>query len=319
MKKRWIISAAAFALVAAGAMFTYQWLKPYPVPDIDETVPVAKYNTDFSKERELMKTGAAQQKASKAFAAKPEQVTKANALEAYFYALQLWAGNAGGKADAIVYLKAAVKADPDNAVFSNTLRMYMAELSQSEPFIQYIDSIQAGSSSLKLQKALAYVDQLQNRDLGTASLGQKSAQSIAVLNELLEEHPYDVLAHYARGINNLYWPHGLKKTDKAVQDLAYCLAVAKLDHDRDFPFWPFVYEAYGDALIKNGDIRAGMAVWKEGASRYPKHAGLQERAGAANQQQAHEIVKRIRGIDLFQRPDPDIADLSILWKPESEK
>jgi hypothetical protein len=89
--------------------------------------------------------------------------------------------------------------------------------------------------------------------------------------------------------------------------------VAKLlENEHNIALWPLAYQAYGDALVKNGDVRQGMAVWREGFAKYPLAVGLQERS-ASNEKEALEIVKRDRGIEFFQRPDAGISDISIVW------
>ncbi|MFC5407294.1 tetratricopeptide repeat protein [Cohnella soli] len=275
MTKKLLI-AVSLLLVAVAVGFYFWWTKPYKLPEITPGITIEQYGLDFSEE---MRTYPAVSTIS----------------------------------DSIADLQQAVAKAPDNLAYSNALRTAMARADQAEAFIAFANEMGSETQRLKLQKALAYIDQLQNPDLGTASLGQISSRSISILNEIISENPYDWLAHYARGLNNLYWPSGLQRTDKAIQDLAYCLAVAKqLMPQMDSPLWPMIYTAYGDALVKAGKSQEGIAVWKEGAKRFPEDKPLADRK-SLNSEEARERVKETRGIDTFQRPDPSISDLSVLW------
>ncbi|MFD7524167.1 hypothetical protein [Paenibacillus chitinolyticus] len=275
MRKRVLGGFAVIAVLTGIAVLAeYVWPKPYEIPAIADNVTIAQYGLDFTKERSTD--------------------------------LRTAEGN-------IEFLMAAVKKDPDNLVYSNVLRLKMAEEAKTNDYISFMEEVKPTAQS-RLQQALAYVDLLQDKDLGTAVLGQKSARSIQILDGILEENPHNVLAHYSRGLNNLYWPKGLRRSENAIQDLSYCLAVAdKLEQqDKDLVLWPMVYAALGDALVKNGDTRKGMSVWKQGSVKYPTDTPLKQRAGA-DEKQAYEIVKKERGIDGFTRPDARISDLSKIW------
>ncbi|MBG9794377.1 hypothetical protein ABD76_18440 [Paenibacillus dendritiformis] len=278
MKKRCkqtlIVSCFTAAVIAAISIISYvNWTKPYDLPKLDPELTINDFNLDFSLERE---TGSLQ-----------PGLTNNDLL-------------------------AMVKQSPENLVYSTELRLRMNRESQTEKFIDLMNEIEP-TSDIVLQQALAYVDMLQDPDLGTAALGQKSVHSISLLEDILQENPYDIPAHYARGLNNLYWPQGLKRADKAVQDFAFCIAVEQMNHELKFAFWPDIYAAFGDALVKAGDVSAGIAVWKEGYEKYPNDAALSQRAGA-DENTAYDIVKQERGIDGFKRPDPAISDISKLWK-----
>ncbi|MCM3129663.1 tetratricopeptide repeat protein [Paenibacillus provencensis] len=278
MKNRWkrtLIVSCCTAVVFAviGAVSYQQWIKPYDLPKLDSGLSIQDYKLDFKLEKETPPVNS--------------ELTNRELLD-------------------------LIKQSPDNLVYSTELRLRMSRESQPEQFIDLMNQVEL-TPDIVLQQALAYVDTLQDLDLGTAALGQKSAQSIHLLDELLSEDPYNVPAHYARGLNNLYWPQGLQRADKAVQDFAFCIAVEQMDPSIDFAFWPDIYTAFGDALVKAGDVSEGMTAWKQGFEKYPDDQALSERA-EADETEAYEIVKRDRGIDGFQRPDPAISDISKLWK-----
>ncbi|MVO98882.1 hypothetical protein [Paenibacillus lutrae] len=278
MKKRWQFFLAL--LITAGLLTGayLYWNKPYKLPPVSDEMKLAEFNLVFDQERSVQIAGDA----------------------------------------SVDELKRLVTNNPDNLAYSNELRLKMGKSEQTEAFISFMTEMNNPPARAKLQLALGYIDRMQNQSLGTASLGQISVHSINQLNEILEKDPYDWLAHYARGINNLYWPVGLQRIDKSIQDLSFCLAVTKkFEQETPFYMWALAYTALGDALVKKGEVGDGIDIWKQGYKSHPDDAGLKERA-AASREQALEIVIRDRGMDQFQRPSPDIGDLSPIWKPSKE-
>lgn len=282
-----------FALLSIISYFTYdKFTTPYSLPKIQNVDP-EKYDIDWSQEKKVSSLS-----------------NSSSESKTYHDTLKLLKTD---NAKAVEQLKKLIKKHPDNLVYSNTLRIAMQKEEYGAKFVAFTETIKNQTPQLQLQKALAYIDQLQNQQLGTASLGQLSLSSIQVLNQVIEENPHEWSAHYARGLNNLYWPVGLKRIDKAVQDLGFCLAVLKQQNIKDNPVVPLTYMAYGDALVKSGEIEKGVSVWKEGEKLIPDHKGLKERV-VGGEKKAKQIVAKDRGIDHFQRPEPTLTDLSILWK-----
>lgn len=272
-KLKKIILVAFIAIIAGiGFMLYRDWTKPYELPKLEAGLTSEDYNLNFQLEQET--------DSLKQGMTEKELISK-------------------------------IRDYPDNLVYTTELRLLMAEQSRTQEYIDLLSTMPQ-IYDIRLQQALAYVDLLQDPDLGTSALGQKSSQSIQILDELLIERPYDVPVHYARGLNNLYWPQGLRRADKAVQDFAFCVSVQQQTGDREFPYWPAIYAALGDALIKQGDVRAGMTAWKEGQALFPQDEALSIRV-QANELEAQAIVTRERGISGFQRPDPAISDIRKIW------
>lgn len=283
-------------------VYYYFWIKPYDLPIVNNKMSLSEFNLDFSNEQELVRYINHTQE-SKTLSKKQ--------VENYKQTVSLLNGNQ--EKTGIEELQSLIIEDPDNMEYLNMYRIHDNSSTKVKDFIEFTKKLPQ-NSTVRLQKALAYVDLLQDKDLGIAVLGQTSSSSIIELDKILEENPHDWLAHYARGLNNLYWPSGLKRTKNAIKDLSYCLAVVQLFEDKHkSKLWPLTYEAYGDALIKEGNIEMGMKVWKDGYKKYPDKKSLQKRA-KADKNEAFKIVKRERGIEIFQRPDPKITDISILWK-----
>lgn len=298
-----IIFGLAFTILLVFFVINKIYLKPYDVPEISK-VPLEELNIDFSKEKAFIHSADKEK----------HQNNTINSLDALnekkLPSLVSKVENLSEK-EQIKYLKTGIQITPDNHVLLNKLRMVMLKQGLTNEYIDFLKQFET-NKNIKLHLALAYVDLLQDPDLGTAALGQRSTQSIIILNEILDENPNNLLARYARGVNNLYWPSGLKRTEKAIQDLAFCVAIAEKYADLKFPLFEDFYITYGDALIKEGKFKEGRAVWERGYKQFPSSKELEMRQ-TADDSQSLKIVEKIRGIDIFQRPDESITDLDILW------
>jgi tetratricopeptide (TPR) repeat protein len=306
LKKSLIILSIVVVVVCIPLGFhVYDLYKAYNIPPIAESVTIKDLNIDFEDEVKIasLKTHA------KNVTIAPDEVNENNVEDAFHYSRDLIKDRNYKKASEL--LLEVIRVDPNQLIYINELRIVSLKLNKTEDFLIDMKSMPQ-TYELKINKALAYIDHLQTPGLGTANLGQKSAQSIEVLNEIIKENEHDLLAHYARGLNNLYWPSGLRRTDKAIQDLTYCVAVEKKFGGNEFPFWALFYEALGDALVKDGQIKEGIQVWKQGFEKYPQSSELKKRQDL-DDKKAFQIVKQVRGIDGFQRPDKSITDLNLIW------
>ncbi|GIQ71462.1 hypothetical protein XYCOK13_42860 [Xylanibacillus composti] len=302
------VAALSVCLLVLLAWWAYeQWRAPYPLPELDNGTDWSAFRLAFDDERAsyaILQAAEGQQP-------EPPELPLADETSAdAAYVYGVLTGDAA-------YLQAAVAFHPGHLGYSTAMRQAMIANDQHEELIAFLQSLLRDSKDfepeIRLQLALAYVDQLQDPSLGTASLGQLSYQSIEEANVILEQHPHDWMGHFLRGINNLYWPVGLQRIEKSIQDLSYCVAVAKRHADQELVMWPMAYAALGDALVKGGSVEEGFAVWKEGAAAYPEYEPLQERV-LAGISQAEELVGDIRGMEQFQRPTPELTDISVIWR-----
>ncbi len=306
--KKMIFAILLLLLVVLGIAGFRYWTKPYSLPEITDEVKWPDFRLDFTDERSSYLRLLAH---SDVRAAPPSLPLKndRDADEAYIYALQ---------SNDLSFLQAAVAFNPSHLGYGTALRLEMVKAGRDQELMSFLESMDQTVPEIELQLALAYVDLLQNPALGTASMGKISFHSIEQVSRILERYPYDFMAHYARGINNLYWPVGLKRTDRAIQDLAFCVAVARKFKDHgETVLWPLAYTALGDALVKNGQVDEGYRVWKDGQKAYPDFAELRDRvqAGAGG---AVDMVASARGMGQFQRPVPGVTDISIIWKSMGE-
>lgn len=294
-----------FFIAFGAGMKLYDFYKSYDIPRLDQNVSLNNLNLNFEKETELVQNLTEPQQIISL-----ENINIDNLEEAYSLSRNL--AKEGNKQDAISYLKEIVKLDPTNLVYINELRILYLEMKKTDLFLEFTQTL-TETYEVKLNNALAYVDYLQSPDLGTANLGQKSVQSITILDEMLEENPYDLLARYARGLNNLYWPSGLQRTSKAIDDLTFCVSAEEKFGDQYFEFWPDCFITLGDAYVKDGDIEKGKQVWEKGEHKYPNNEGLKDRSNLSDKE-AVKLVTEVRGIDIFQRPDASITNLNVIWE-----
>ncbi|MCK6259435.1 hypothetical protein LCY76_22960 [Fictibacillus sp. KIGAM418] len=296
-----VIGVVGFTITA---FRTYNFYKAYEIPPLKGDVTIRDLNIDFKDEIKVATSDTAKKKELTV-----KDINKDNVEDAYPYTKKLI--EEGKYNQATQLLKKIIKIKPDQWVYINELRILALKENKTDNFLKTMEVIPQ-TYEVRMNEALAYVDYLQTPGMGTANLGQKSAQSIELLNGIIKENEHDLLAHYARGLNNLYWPLGLKRTNKAIQDLTYCVAAEKEFGGDKFPFWALFYVALGDALVKDGQRNEGQAVWKEGYKKYPQSLELKKRQGL-DEKKAFQLVKEERGIDGFQRPDKSISDLSIIW------
>ncbi|SDN47562.1 hypothetical protein SAMN04488137_4600 [Fictibacillus solisalsi] len=296
-----VIGIIAFAITS---FRSYNFYKAYEIPSLKGNVNIHELNIDFKEEIKIANRNIAENRELGV-----KDINEVNVEEGYHYSKKLIKEGKYNQASQL--LKKIVKLKPNQWVYLNELRILALKENKTDDFLKTMEAIPQ-TYEVRMNEALAYVDYLQTPGMGTANLGQKSAQSINLLNEIIKENKHDLLAHYARGLNNLYWPLGLKRTNKAIQDLTYCVAVEKEFGGDKFPFWALFYVALGDALVKDGQQKEGQAVWKQGYKKYPHSSELEKRQGL-DEKKAFQLVKEERGIDGFQQPDKSISDLSIIW------
>lgn len=291
----WLLAAVVPMVIIGGLWTGWQWIRPYPLPAVPPHLTAQMAGLDFSKERNMVHRD-------------PQTAASYKQLAA-----QLQSGNTPEREQAIISLKALVKSDPGNLVYGNLLRTTLVKLDRTSELVAFFEAVEAPDSQARVQKALAMVDGLLNPDLASASLGQLSLLSIQELDPVIEANPHNWVARLGRGLNNLYWPIGLRRNDKAIADLGYAVAILEALPEQDEPYLAIAYAGYGDALVKGGQISEGVRVWKRGSERFPGSEDLRRRV-EAGEKGATDLVERERGINSFARPAPGLTDLSAVWQ-----
>lgn len=294
----WVAGTALATAALFGTIGIRQWEKPYPVPVISAQLTVQDAALTFRLERATVR-------------ALRENVTPSSlpGFADYQQGLRLLAE---GEVDrAVESLAQAVRAEPRNLVYGNTLRRTLAREGRWGSLVGIWEAFDLGIREIRLHKALAMVDAMANPSLADASIGRLSMRSMSELTTLVEANPYDWLAHYGRGLNNLYWPVSFRRIDKAIADLGYAVAIVEMLNLHE-QWMAVAYATCGDALVKSGRAREGLAVWRRGLARFPGSMELQRRV-AAGPEHALEVVRSERGTDAIQRPAADVADLAMIW------
>ncbi|WP_018884935.1 tetratricopeptide repeat protein [Paenibacillus massiliensis] len=308
MKKITISIVIVLILLLAGGY--WWWTKPYDLPAISSEASWESFQLDFAKEAQSYAT--AQQDTVERPQLPLQSVEEADQL--FAYALTASRNKQLEQSEIVRYLKETVAYDPSNAAYSTALRLELMDTERSEEFVSFVEGLNAQDvPQLEIQKSMAIIDRLQDPSIGTAVLGQRSYVAIEILDRVLERNPYDWMAHYARGINNLYWPVGLQRIDLSIQDLSFCVAVARQYEGRSPELWTRAYLALGDALVKKGQIAEGIKIWEEGYEQYPENEELRNRV-EAGEDQAEVIVSAERGMEQFERPAPDMTNLNVIWE-----
>lgn len=283
---RYVILAAVLILaVAGGVQWWSRWSAPYSLPQVPQALTWEQAGLDLALELEATQS------------------------ERYEMVRQLLVR---GDEEGLTYLMEVVRSDPENLVYGNLLRQELLARERYEELTRFWAELPEQGTKVRIQHALALVDGMQDPHIGNANLGRLSMASMAELGVILDENPYHWVARYARGLNNLYWPIGFKRVDKALSDLGFALAIQQSLPDQRPGYLALTYAAYGDALVKTDRVGAGVRVWKEGLKLFPEAEILQRRvkAGVAG---ARDLVRAERGIEDFARPVRGTTDLSSLW------
>jgi hypothetical protein len=317
--RRWLKRLFAIAIplvlvvIAVGYWAYQQWVKPYELPTLPSTLTLADVGLEVLNERASLNRISPDPLRDPALP--PEARPDPALAQIQYEAGLVLMGDADRDAQlkGVAYLQAAVKSVPENLFYGNTLRRAMLRLEMYREALQWWESLTSTAWQARLNQALAYVDVMADPSIGEARVGQLSLTSIGILDKVIEAQPHNWIARYARGLNNLYWPTGMRRYEKALADLSYAVALAQAagaHHHIVAMSWV----AYGDALVKSGQTSRGLQVWRDAHPGYRAYEPLARRAAAQDSTGAIEIVRQERGMEGFHRPNPDVPDLGPLWE-----
>jgi tetratricopeptide (TPR) repeat protein len=222
----------------------------------------------------------------------------------------------GELARGLAYMKAAVLSDPDNLRNSNDYRLALRDhqLYQDEQTFFSSLSQKKSTPNPTLEFALAYVDMMRSCPKppdGLVCQAQNSYRSISVLDKILQENPYNIIARFARGLNHLYWPTLMHHLPLAQQDLQYAVALSKVQSKIGPAFVPQSYVALGDVFAKSGNSKEARNVWLNGvnATYVQNQILLKQRLAIPQDQLQTQEDQQLRGLGVYV--DTDIA---IFWR-----
>lgn len=138
------------------------------------------------------------------------------------------------------------------------------------------------SATLRVELALAYMDRIPDRDLGSVRKGLLSSEALKLLEEVAAIHSSSWGLNYAIGLIHLNWFTKQKHLPHALHAFERCLEIQK-GHEKESPQYALAYQAMGDAYLKDrespGAFPRGRKLWKEGQELFPEDRGLAERMG----------------------------------------
>lgn len=213
----------------------------------------------------------------------------------------------------LAYLRAAAQSSVENQRYSNDYRVALRDHRRYDDELKYFSQLAQHDTSpaTQINFALVYVDQMRACPAppdGLVCQAQDSYRSINVLNGVLATHPYNIIAHFARGLNHLYWPRLMGHLPASQADLEYAVALT-----RPFPtilqaFIPQAYVALGDVFAKDGQVQTARNVWLNGKEVVSASSLLDARLNIPQDRLTDEENNTLRGLGV-----PVETDLTIFW------
>lgn len=214
----------------------------------------------------------------------------------------------------LAYLRASAQADPNNLRYANDYRLALRDHGRYDEeesfFARQAQQVKTANTAISL--ALTYVDDMRSCPKppdGLVCQAQDSSRSISVLDEVLAQHPYNIIARYARGLNHLYWPNLMGHLPKAQVDLQYAVALTHFSSTIGSVFTPLAYTALGDVFAKDGQLEQARNVWLNGKLVVSDTTLLDSRLAIPQNQLVNEESGPLRGLGVYVD-----TDLAVFWK-----
>lgn len=214
----------------------------------------------------------------------------------------------------LAYMQAAAQSDPNNLRYNNDYRLALRDhklYTQEEVFFsQQVQQSKAANTAIGL--ALAYVDEMRacpRPPDGLVCQAQDSYRSISVLTGILTLHPYNIIARYARGLNDLYWPSLMGHLPQAQVDLEYTVALLHPLGTISSGLAAQAYTALGDVFAKDGQVGKARNVWLNGKLMVHDAGLLNSRLSIPQKQLANQENTQLRGLGVYVE-----TDLAIFWQ-----
>lgn len=214
----------------------------------------------------------------------------------------------------LAYLRAAAQSDSENLRYSNDYRLALRDHELYTEEFSFFSQLahQDSSSNPLINFALVYVDQMRACPVppdGLVCQAQDSWNSINILNDVLTQHPYNILARFARGLNHLYWPNLMGHLPLAQTDLQYAVALTRSPSIISQAFIPQVYTALGDVFAKDGKGDQARNVWLNGEAIAVNSSLLKARLSIPADQLVNAENGPLRGLGVYVD-----TDLAVFWK-----
>jgi tetratricopeptide (TPR) repeat protein len=312
-RRRWILVLLACLIVVLVAGGVYELLRPRVALLVLPQVPA----TLTSDQLGLASWQQYQQPLPADPLANPA-LPKTPQTSASLALLQDAAGQAlvkqGNLTRGFAYLKAAAQAQPESLRYGNDYRIALRDHGrfQDEASFFALMAQKSPSPNTHIELALTYVDMMRSCPKppdGLVCQAQFSYRSISVLNAIIAQNPYNIVARFARGLNNLYWPTLMGHLPQAQSDLQYAVALSRVQSKIGPTFVPQAYAALGDVFAKDGKVAQARNVWLNGVNASANPSILHSRLAIAQDQLANEETQNIRGLGVYVD-----TDLTMFWQ-----
>lgn len=314
--RRWVIGLiAGVLLVAIGVSITYYFinnqLTPLSLPTIPANLSASQIGLD--QWQDYQQPLPAHPLDNPALPATP-QVTPALAL------LEDSAGQTliqqGDLTRGLAYLKAVAQAMPESLRFGNDYRLALRDHRLYQDEFTFFSALAKDNqnANIQIEYALTYVDQMRSCPKppdGLVCQAQNSYSSINILNGILQKNPYNIIARYARGLNNLYWPTLMRHLPQSQEDLQYTVALTRVQEQFGPTFAAQAYVALGDVFGKAGQAEQARNVWLNGLKVVPSQwqGPLQQRLAIPQDQVNAQEDQQLRGLGVYVD-----TDVTVFWK-----
>jgi tetratricopeptide (TPR) repeat protein len=170
----------------------------------------------------------------------------------------------------------------ETAVRYRTVVRHSGDVERAVRFFQELLEKSPRSANIRVALALAYLDRIPDRDLGSVRKGLLSSEALNLMEEVGAVHPDSWGIHYVIGLIHLHWFTKQNHLRHAVESFEHCIALQKGREEKN-ACYAHAYRALGDAYVKGqGTARAfvrGRKVWRAGRKLFAEDRGLEERMG----------------------------------------
>ncbi|MCS6858831.1 MAG: hypothetical protein NZT92_00760 [Abditibacteriales bacterium] len=226
--------------------------------------------------------------------------------------------------ESLLYLEKALEIAPINLIFGNDYRLQCAQFKEHERAVRFLRKLAHEKYphlfEPRVLLALAYVDctlhvpagELQKKRWWEGAVEELShviqRDAAESDGERRQRHAEIVwMALYLRGLLYLHAPQRLSHTSRAIEDFRRCVARQRKAPEPSKPYFVLPLIAWGDALVKSGQLSAAQRVWEAAGRQFASSKELQQRLGLDDASLA-AFVKATRA------PDKVEVNLSVLWK-----
>jgi hypothetical protein len=205
-----------------------------------------------------------------------------------------------------------LRASLDRYTPASAYRGLCVKYGRHDRAIAFLEALVAERPSVRsrMELALAYVDKIPSCGgvAAVVSKGTLARKSLDQMDIVIAELGDEWVGYYIRGMNHLHWPRALRHSDDAAADLRRCVELQEMGSGSgDAVHDERTCVALGDALAKDGDLRAAREAWSRAQRRFPASPLLRERLATDDPARLRDLIQEARSLER-----PIDTDLSFL-------